>query len=340
MNNQKMALLASLAAAAIIAGTIIAPSALAASYNASNQNNSTSADSGLTTFEEEELKAEGENATTSNNLTAGSEIPVSNETGNMTMTSENGEITIQGTVASPGKVAGPFQIIDLVPPSLDGNVYVGEVSFTATKPILVATLHAYNVANETLNPDFGQLFVFPGIPNGTMIAPSIIMPDYATQEEIDSDIPMPDTYSATVPFEGSGLSVGRLDGELFLISYTLHATIHPAESVDNVESAMTNETETEGTEATIVSGAAMHDETAFSPNPIEIERGDTVTWTNKDFDSHTVTSGSVGDEDAGDDFDSGFMGPQSSYSHRFDHRGDYEYFCEIHPNMVGTVHVD
>ena len=250
------------------------------------------------------------------------------------------EIVMQGTASSPGPEAGPFQVIDLLPPMLDGNVYVGWVSFTASKPILVAPLHSYGVANETLDPEFGELFVFPGIPNGTMIAPALTMPDYATQEDIGSDIPTPDTFSATVPFTGNGISVGRLDGEQFLISYTVYATVHEAETVNNVESAVMNETVIEGTEAIIPPGAAFQNETAYQPNPIQIEEGDTVTWVNKDFDPHTVTSGAFGDDDAGDEFDSGYMGPQASFSFTFEDRGEFEYFCELHPNMVGMVEVD
>jgi plastocyanin len=100
--------------------------------------------------------------------------------------------------------------------------------------------------------------------------------------------------------------------------------------MDNVESAI-SQTQAEGTNATIVSGAAeaaFQNKTAFSPNPIEIDRGDTVTWINKDFDSHTVTSGSAGNGDEGDDFDSGYMGPQNTFSHEFEHRGEFDYFCE------------
>jgi plastocyanin len=332
-----MLLLAGLAA--IVAGAVIVQpqiTALAAGgYDTSNGTNTTSTDdSELTTFEEEALKdEEAGNATTSNET-------MDLETENATVISKDSGVTIQGTASSPGEEAGPFQIIDLLPPSLDGTVYVGSVAFTASKPILVAPLHTYGVANETLDPEFGQLFVFPGIPNGTMIAPGVTMPDYTTQEEINAAFPLPETYSATVPFEGSGLSVGRLDGEQFLISYTIHATVHQAETVDNVESAITNQTEVEGTEATIVSEAAFQNETAYSPNPIEIERGDTVTWVNKDFDPHTVTSGSFGDEEAGGEFDSGYMGPQSSFSLTFESSGEFEYFCALHPNMVGTVEVD
>ena len=69
--NTNVALLAGIAAA-ILAGVVIAQptmSALAASYNTSSSNaNETGDDSGLTTFEEEALKAE-DGTTTAGNAT-------------------------------------------------------------------------------------------------------------------------------------------------------------------------------------------------------------------------------------------------------------------------------
>ena len=44
---------------------------------------------------------------------------------------------------------------------------------------------------------------------------------------------------------------------------------------------------------------------AFSPNPLEIKVGDTVTWTNNDNQIHVVTSGTGGnDPNLGKEFDS------------------------------------
>jgi plastocyanin len=69
---------------------------------------------------------------------------------------------------------------------------------------------------------------------------------------------------------------------------------------------------------------------AFSPNPITIALGSTVTWTNLDGVAHTVTAddGSWG---------SSTLGQGGTYSHVFTSPGSYTYHCAIHPYMTGTV---
>ena len=69
---------------------------------------------------------------------------------------------------------------------------------------------------------------------------------------------------------------------------------------------------------------------SFSPNPVEVKVGETVTWINDDSGRHTVTS-----KDG--TFDSGVMGKGQSFSYTFDKAGEYPYFCSPHPGMVGTV---
>jgi plastocyanin len=69
---------------------------------------------------------------------------------------------------------------------------------------------------------------------------------------------------------------------------------------------------------------------SFSPNPVEVQVGETVTWINDDSGRHTVTS-----EDGA--FDSGMLGNGRSFSFTFDKAGEYPYFCGPHRSMVGTV---
>ena len=76
---------------------------------------------------------------------------------------------------------------------------------------------------------------------------------------------------------------------------------------------------------------------AFSPNPIQVSVGTTVTWTNNDAQPHTVNSG----ENATPSglFDSPIMAPQATFEYTFTEAGEVPYFCILHPNMVGTVSV-
>lgn len=69
----------------------------------------------------------------------------------------------------------------------------------------------------------------------------------------------------------------------------------------------------------------------FRPDSVTLATGDTVEWLNKDGMSHTVTA------DDGSTFSSGPIGQGKSFRHVFAAPGSFGYFCEIHPDMVGTV---
>lgn len=75
---------------------------------------------------------------------------------------------------------------------------------------------------------------------------------------------------------------------------------------------------------------------AFVPPGITVSSGTTVTWTNRDPTSHTVTSSSA---PPGQAFDSGFLAQGGSFSLTFTVPGTYQYFCQPHPFMTGTVTV-
>jgi plastocyanin len=98
-----------------------------------------------------------------------------------------------------------------------------------------------------------------------------------------------------------------------------------------------------GTKVIIVPGAGTLGDKGFSPNPIHVKVGDTVTWTNIDNMEHTVTSGTgPSDRSKGKLFDSGLSGPTvlttgKTFSHQFTKAGELPYFCQIHPTLVGKV---
>jgi plastocyanin len=83
--------------------------------------------------------------------------------------------------------------------------------------------------------------------------------------------------------------------------------------------------------STVVRIVANAGSNSYSPNPVEVKVGETVTWINDDSGRHTVTSKDDGI------FDSGIMRKGQSFSYTFDKAGEYPYYCTLHPNMVGTV---
>ncbi len=81
------------------------------------------------------------------------------------------------------------------------------------------------------------------------------------------------------------------------------------------------------------------EDTGNTDGVITIPPLDRVTWENADTQMHTVTSGTPEDEVVGKLFDSNLFGPGKSFSYQFTEQGSYDYYCLVHPWMVGTVKV-
>lgn len=71
----------------------------------------------------------------------------------------------------------------------------------------------------------------------------------------------------------------------------------------------------------------------FMPTTIKVKAGTKVTWTNKDSAVHTVTL--AGNPDLA--FTSGSLAKDESYSMMFRKAGTYDYTCDFHSDMHGTV---
>jgi len=71
---------------------------------------------------------------------------------------------------------------------------------------------------------------------------------------------------------------------------------------------------------------------AFEPKTVTIKVGQTVTWTNQDSTTHTVTG------DGGIDSDD--LSKGKSYPKTFDTEGTFDYHCTPHPQMTGQVIVE
>ncbi|HEX7032949.1 MAG TPA: multicopper oxidase domain-containing protein [Nitrososphaera sp.] len=70
----------------------------------------------------------------------------------------------------------------------------------------------------------------------------------------------------------------------------------------------------------------------FTPQAALVSPGETVTWTNNDPVPHTVDSkdGSIS---------SGYIAKGQSFQYTFAEPGTYEYYCSLHPWMVGSIRV-
>jgi plastocyanin len=68
----------------------------------------------------------------------------------------------------------------------------------------------------------------------------------------------------------------------------------------------------------------------FEPALLEIRRGTTVRWVNRDDEVHTVAflDGKAA---------SPALDTDDAFSRRFDEPGTYPYRCAIHPHMAGTI---
>ena len=73
------------------------------------------------------------------------------------------------------------------------------------------------------------------------------------------------------------------------------------------------------------------DNFAFTPKIVNIAEGSKLTWLNRDDVPHKIQS-----------IDNGFAGSplldsKGAYTTTFPRRGEFKYFCSLHPMMQGTV---
>jgi hypothetical protein len=126
-------------------------------------------------------------------------------------------VTIQNTTVSaqdplPGHQG--HQLALILPPRTDGKLWVGTVTWTASKPVELVVLHGYtNVTSDAahgvpLKAPFGS-----GAVAITLIAPS--------QSGTIVSGPVP---SGSVPFAGTAVALHTLSGQKFTATYTVDAT--------------------------------------------------------------------------------------------------------------------
>jgi plastocyanin len=97
--------------------------------------------------------------------------------------------------------------------------------------------------------------------------------------------------------------------------------------------------QTENSSVSIVPGSSSPFNGEFYvPNIVTISPNTSVTWTNQDTSSHTITSGDFTTGPSGQ-FDSGLVNTGATFTHQFPTPGTYAYYCTIFPFMSGMVNV-
>ena len=142
-------------------------------------------------------------------------------------------IVWQGTVSSfkdPLKGHESHQVAVILPPREDQAVYSGVISFIASKPVEVVTLHDYTLGNMTIPDKFGVVMKAP-TPwrQGGEVATAMMALDYPKNTP---------TFSANVPFVGNALGLHTTNGDQFVATYTVVAQVLKANTMNQVESAV------------------------------------------------------------------------------------------------------
>lgn len=82
------------------------------------------------------------------------------------------------------------------------------------------------------------------------------------------------------------------------------------------------------------SGSGPSGAPGYAPDKVTVVIGvnNTVTWTNDDIVAHTVTSVS-----GNGTVSSGNLAPNATFTYTFSSAGTYDYYCEYHSWMSGTI---
>lgn len=129
------------------------------------------------------------------------------------------------------------------------------------------------------------------------------------------------------------------DGYLYVLSFTgdLYKVLPASQSsIPKAQSPLSQSSVVpDGSVLVTING--ISGDNSYAPNPITINSGETITWYNADTVSHTATSGSDGDPDEGQLFDSDAILSKQAFTLKFDNKGTLDYYCVYHPSMVGEI---
>ena len=217
------------------------------------------------------------------------------------------------TATDPGVGHESHQLAVLLAPSSD--VYSGILSYTASEDIQLVTLRGPIGADEkpakTWTSDGENIFEL------TFVDPKNKMGSWE--------------------FSGNALAVHTMNTNQATISYSVSATVTPGQMME--ETVAAPQTHTVDVPAKTSVPGCEETNSCFTPADITINVGDTVEWNNIDTVAHTVTSGNRHSGPTGM-FDSSLLISDATFAFTFEDAGEYDYYCIIHPWMIGSVSVN
>jgi plastocyanin len=264
----------------------------------------------------------------------------------------------------------------ILPFRQDNVTYSGVLTYTATAPVEVVILNMQtldeaeqSILNATNDGEFGTLFTSQ-LDNQTSLSMSYIIPPYVGSPVPSASIPFVgdavwlhtlsgEPFAATfvvdalvlpaetqnniiTPEEITGDTVTAEDPDTGNATATDTEGVTEEEEAEEIEDAATAANNNGEVIVRIPQGSSSLTDDAYAPNPVEVNIGDTVTWINDDLTSHTATSGTLSSGSTGmfggTDDSPEIIGPEGdTQSFTFDEAGEFEYYCTLHPSMVGTV---
>lgn len=145
-----------------------------------------------------------------------------------------------------------------------------------------------------------------------------------------------DADAQNMVFPAQGMTRGKLAESMYRLMYITANGLATYSIGGPQQSQQTTQQSTQQTtqQSTQQQSTAINiTDFTFSPAAVTVKIGSTVTWTNNDAATHTITG------DTGTTLDSGNLATGQTYSMTFTTPGTYGYHCAIHPFMTGTVTV-
>ena len=150
---------------------------------------------------------------------------------------------------------------------------------------------------------------------------------------VTSSVDVGETFDSGLLSEGETFQLDT--NELEIGEYEYYCIVHPW-----MESKLIIEEAKEPVTVIMPEGAGIQKEGQiyYDPESLHISIGTTVLWLNEDNTIHTVTSGNS-QEGPNGVFDSDLIAAGDSFEFTFASQGKEEYYCIVHPWMIGSVEV-